>query len=105
MAEITKTKEWLALKNHYKELKASHMRDLFKQDSQRFEKNHIQLEDFLFDFSKNRITEDTKKLLLWENTSTYDKHHNKNQDLTFLYLTLYEQVHEHHQLLLIRCFF
>ncbi len=64
MAEITKTKEWLALKNHYKELKASHMRDLFKQDSQRFEKNHIQLEDFLFDYSKNRITEDTKKLLL-----------------------------------------
>jgi len=64
MAEITKTKEWLALQNHYKDLKATHMRDLFKHDSQRFEKNHIQIEDLLFDFSKNRITEETKKLLL-----------------------------------------
>ena len=64
MAEITKTKEWLALQNHYKELKASHMRDLFENDLQRFDKNHIQLEDFLFDFSKNRITEETKKLLV-----------------------------------------
>ena len=64
MAEITKTAEWRALENHFKDIKNSHMRDFFMSDPERFDKNHLQLNDFLFDFSKNRITDETKKLLI-----------------------------------------
>ncbi len=35
------------------------MRDLFAQDNQRFTKFSIQLDDLLFDYSKNRITSET----------------------------------------------
>ena len=40
------------------------MRDLFSNDNDRFNKYHIQYEDFLVDFSKNRITDKTLNLLL-----------------------------------------
>lgn len=40
------------------------MRDLFHQDPQRFVKFHLQLNDILFDFSKNIITDETLDLLL-----------------------------------------
>lgn len=40
------------------------MRDLFQQDPQRFVKFHLQLNDILFDFSKNIITDETLDLLL-----------------------------------------
>ena len=64
MAEITKTSEWLSLEEHFKKIKNIHMKDLFENDSKRFENNHILFDDFLFDYSKNRITEETKKLLI-----------------------------------------
>ena len=40
------------------------MRDLFNADPQRFDRFNLQLNDILFDYSKNRITPDTIKLLL-----------------------------------------
>jgi glucose-6-phosphate isomerase len=40
------------------------MRDLFAQDPERFEKFSLRLGEFLFDYSKNRITEKTLSLLL-----------------------------------------
>ena len=64
MAEITKTSEWLSLEEHFKKIKNIHMKDLFENDTQRFENNHILFDDFLFDYSKNRITEETRKLLI-----------------------------------------
>ena len=64
MAEITKTSEWLSLEEHFKKIKNIHMKDLFENDIQRFENNHILFDDFLFDYSKNRITEETRKLLI-----------------------------------------
>ena len=64
MAEITKTSEWLSLEEHFKKIKDIHMKDLFENDIQRFENNHILFDDFLFDYSKNRITEETRKLLI-----------------------------------------
>jgi glucose-6-phosphate isomerase len=39
------------------------MRDLFIKENNRFNKYHIQYEDFLVDFSKNRITDETLNLL------------------------------------------
>ena len=40
------------------------MRDLFASDPERFEKFSLRLDDILFDFSKNRITERTIGLLI-----------------------------------------
>lgn len=55
---------WQALSEHYQKISPLHMRDLFHSDPQRFEKFSICWGDFLFDYSKNRITEETLSLLL-----------------------------------------
>ena len=39
------------------------MRDMFAEDSDRFQKFHIRFGDLVFDYSKNRINSDTMKLL------------------------------------------
>ena len=39
------------------------MRELFSEDAERFEKLSLRFDDILFDFSKNRITEETVDLL------------------------------------------
>ena len=60
----TQTKSWKKLKTHFQEIKSIQMKDLFKKDSQRFEKFSLKFEDILVDFSKNIITEETLKLFL-----------------------------------------
>ncbi len=60
----TKTEAWNQLKDHFEEIKDSHMRDLFSEDEDRAKKFSIRWEDFLIDYSKNRITERTRELLL-----------------------------------------
>ena len=52
-------KSYQALANHFKEIKDLSMRDLFAQDKKRFSNFSIQLDDLLFDYSKNRITSET----------------------------------------------
>ncbi|PRY11941.1 glucose-6-phosphate isomerase [Pontibacter ummariensis] len=59
----TQTNAWTKLQEHYKQVQPQHLRDLFAQDPQRFEKFSLHLEDMLFDLSKNRITEETLDLL------------------------------------------
>lgn len=53
-----------ALKAHFEATKNLHMRDLFAQDSERFEKFSAKACGIELDYSKNRITEETKSLLL-----------------------------------------
>jgi len=53
-----------ALQAHYAEMFSLHIKDLFAQDAARFEKMSLQLPGLLADFSKNRITDETLKLLL-----------------------------------------
>jgi glucose-6-phosphate isomerase len=60
----TKTKAWEALKGHFNQLKNVHLKDILKEDSNRFEKYAIQFEDIYVDLSKNRITDETIELLL-----------------------------------------
>src|SRR3954468_12836203 len=60
----TKLEAWKALEAHHRQIAPLHMRDLFKQDPRRFDKFSLRFEDILLDFSKNRITEETLKLLL-----------------------------------------
>jgi glucose-6-phosphate isomerase len=55
----TETTAWKKLSAHYLEMQAVHMRDLFAEDPQRFEKFHLMMNDILVDFSKNIIDKDT----------------------------------------------
>ncbi len=60
----TTTKAWKELEKHYSKIHNEHMRDMFRKDEDRAEKFSIEWEDFYVDYSKNRITEETQKLLL-----------------------------------------
>lgn len=60
----TTTKSWKALQEHFEQIKDVHMKDLFSQDENRANGLSIEWEDFYVDFSKNRITGETFKLLL-----------------------------------------
>ena len=64
MPGLTDLPAWQALKDHFEQTRAIRMRDMFSQDRARFKKFSIQLDDFLLDYSKNRITEETCSLLL-----------------------------------------
>ena len=64
MPELTESAAWQALQSHYQEIQHLTMRDLFSQDSQRFNKFSLQFDEILLDFSKNRITEHTLTLLM-----------------------------------------
>jgi glucose-6-phosphate isomerase len=58
------TKSWQQLQEHSTEIKDVHMRNLFHDDPERFNRFSLQLDDILFDYSKNIITENTMQLLL-----------------------------------------
>jgi glucose-6-phosphate isomerase len=60
----TTTNAWKALKEHFSEMKNVHMRDLFKNDPNRFSNYSIINHDIVFDYSKNLITNKTIQLLL-----------------------------------------
>ncbi len=55
--------EWSALEAHHSEIKSVHMRELFAQDANRFKKFSASACGILFDYSKNRINEQTIALL------------------------------------------
>ncbi|QRM88497.1 glucose-6-phosphate isomerase [Lacinutrix sp. WUR7] len=60
----TTTEAWKNLEKHYKKVQDVEMKNLFAQDEKRADKFTISWEDFYVDFSKNRITDETFKLLL-----------------------------------------
>ena len=64
MSERIQSSSWLALQKHYEDIKHIHMRDLFDDDKNRFDKFSLELNTILYDFSKNRINDETLKLLL-----------------------------------------
>ncbi len=61
---LPQTAEWQALQKHYESIKDSQMRDMFAKDPERFQKFSLKLENILLDYSKNRINEETMKLLV-----------------------------------------
>ena len=61
--EVTQLPAWKALEAHKREIAATHVRDLFAADARRFERFSLSLAGILFDYSKNRITETTMRLL------------------------------------------
>ena len=61
---LTKRKAWRALEAHHKKVRDLHLRDLFKEDLKRGERMTAEAVGIYLDYSKNRITEETLKLLL-----------------------------------------
>ena len=59
-----RTRSWQKLNEHFAEINDVHMKDLFASDPERFNRFHLQFKDILVDYSKNRITDETLKLLL-----------------------------------------
>lgn len=55
MSKLTNLPEWLALKEHQKQIDQRHIRDLFAADPNRFENFSLQFEDLLFDYSKTEL--------------------------------------------------
>jgi glucose-6-phosphate isomerase len=60
----TTTEAWKKLKQHYQDTKDVHLRELFSKEEDRGQGMSVRWEDFLVDYSKNRITNETLKLLL-----------------------------------------
>ena len=60
----TSTKAWQKLRNHFYDMQNSSIKEMFANDSQRAEKYSIQWNDFLVDYSKNNINQETVNLLL-----------------------------------------
>lgn len=60
----TSTSAWRLLIHHAEEMKAAHLREMFRADADRFKKYSLCIEDTVFDYSKNIITEKTISLLL-----------------------------------------
>jgi glucose-6-phosphate isomerase len=60
----TTTSAWQQLQQHADETAQLHLRDLFVLDKERFQKFSYCHDELMIDFSKNRITEETIKLLV-----------------------------------------
>lgn len=63
MPALTRTPAWRALLAHHKQMAKKSMREMFHEDAARFPRFSIQLDDILFDYSKNIINDETKYLL------------------------------------------
>ena len=63
MVDPCRTAAWKALRTHHEAVADLEMRHLFGEDSERASRFSLMLGDLLFDYSKNRITEQTLTLL------------------------------------------
>jgi glucose-6-phosphate isomerase len=63
MSELTQLSAWKALTAHYQDISDIHMRDMFLQDPARFSKFSLRFKDILLDYSKNRVNQETMRLL------------------------------------------
>ncbi len=60
----TTTKAWQQLQQHAAEIKKTEMKEMFRNDPERFKKFSMCLDEIVFDYSKNIISEKTIQLLL-----------------------------------------
>jgi glucose-6-phosphate isomerase len=64
LAPLRQRPAWQALEAHYEAVRNRHLRELFAEDPQRAEKFSLDAVGVLLDYSKNRITDETLRLLL-----------------------------------------
>jgi glucose-6-phosphate isomerase len=62
--DFTTTKAYQYLTDYFADMEATHLKDLFNADKDRFNKFSVYFEDLLFDYSKNRIDEKGIALLI-----------------------------------------
>jgi glucose-6-phosphate isomerase len=62
--KLTRRAAWKALQSHYKAIRETHLRTLFAEDPGRGERLTVEGAGLFLDYSKNRITDETIKLLL-----------------------------------------
>ncbi len=63
-APLTQRPAWKALEAHYQQVREVHLKKLFADDPQRGERFTVEAAGLYLDYSKNRVTDDTLKLLL-----------------------------------------
>lgn len=63
MSNLTRSAAWQALQQHQQSIAPRHLRDLFRDDPQRFERFSLRQGSILLDYSKNLITSETMVLL------------------------------------------
>ncbi len=61
--DLTQLSSWKTLEAHYKTIASSHLKVLFAQDPERNERFSLEAAGLYFDYSKQRVTEETLKLL------------------------------------------
>ena len=61
---LTERPAWKALEAHYQQVREVHLKQLFADDPQRGERLTAEAVGLYLDYSKNRITDETLKLLL-----------------------------------------
>jgi glucose-6-phosphate isomerase len=64
VATLTKRKSWKGLQTHYSKVRDLHLRELFAEDPKRGERFTAEGAGLFLDYSKNRVADDTLKLLL-----------------------------------------
>ncbi len=63
-AALTKSPEWKALQSHFRGVRDLHLRSLFASDAGRAERFAVEAAGLYLDYSKNRITDETVRLLV-----------------------------------------
>jgi glucose-6-phosphate isomerase len=64
MTLLTQRPAWKALEEHYQKIQSHHLRTLFAEDPRRGERYAAEAIGIYLDYSKNRITDETLRLLL-----------------------------------------
>ncbi len=64
MTSLRQRAAWKALEDHYAEIRNVHLRDLFAEDPGRGERLTAEAEGIFLDYSKNRVTDETIRLLV-----------------------------------------
>jgi glucose-6-phosphate isomerase len=64
VTSLTERKAWQALKRHHAEIAGRHLRELFAADPGRGERLAMEAAGLYLDYSKNRVTDETMRLLV-----------------------------------------
>ena len=64
MSTLTESPAWRALEQHHAQAKTIQMRSLFADDPKRFEQFSLEVGELFLDYSKNRVTTETMRLLV-----------------------------------------
>jgi len=95
---LRERKAWQALERHYAEISGLHLRDLFAADPGRGERLTAQAAGIYLDYSKNRVTDETMRLLVdlaaesgvpqWRDAMFRGEHINVSEDRAVLHVAL-----------------